>query len=74
MFPRMRLIFQCLERLGQKSHVWKDTVRIPIFERKRKRKQFQRLKRKGKNSSVSLDKVRIPMFGRIRPEFHCLEG
>ena len=33
MFGRIRPEFQCLEGKDQNSKVWKDKVRIPMFER-----------------------------------------
>ena len=33
MFGKIRSKFQCLDGLGQNSNVWKDKVRIPMFER-----------------------------------------
>ena len=33
MLEKIRPEFQCLERKGQNSNVWKDKVRIPMFGR-----------------------------------------
>ena len=33
MFEKIRSKFQCLDGLGQNSNVWKDKVRIPMFQR-----------------------------------------
>ena len=57
----IRSEIQCLEGLGQNSHLSNDKVRIPVFGRIRS--EFQ-----------CLDKKRIAVFGRIRSEFVCLEG
>lgn len=55
MFVRIRSEFKYyLKKKGHNSHVWKNKVRVPIFEKKKRY-----------NSSVWKEKVTIPVFGRI---------
>ena len=42
MFAQNRTEYQCLERQDQKSNVWKDKARIPVFGKIRP--EFQCLK------------------------------
>ena len=52
--------YQCLKELGQNSNVYKNSTRIPMFERIRS------------ESQCIQNWAKIPKFGRMRSEFQCL--
>ena len=81
MLLQMRPEFHCLEGEDQKTDVYKNTARIPLFGKRRwERKpmgikiglEFHLFEGEDQKTDVYKNKTRIPGFGRITSEFQCI--
>ena len=81
MLLQMRPEFHCLEGEDQKTDVYKNTARIPLFGKRRwERKpmgikiglEFHLFEGEDQKTDIYKNKTRIPGFGRITSEFQCI--
>ena len=80
MLLQMRPEFHCLEGEDQKTDVYKNRARIPLFGGRRWEKkpmgikirlEFHPFEGKDQKTDRYKNKTRIPGFGRITSEFQC---
>ena len=81
MLSQMRTEFHCLEGEDQKTDVYKNRARIPLFRRRRRERkpmgikiglEFHPFEGEDQKTDMYKNMTRIPGFGRITSEFQCI--